>query len=176
MSGKSAREGGTCSGCGSEKRAGARGAAARLVEGDGRARRTNTPETNHAMKCGAMSWRYMSHAATGKTDEHEQVYEDPDGLEHLAQHRPHRFPVLVRAEDRRRTRNATRSRGRNVSRGRTSRPPARCGGGGPDGDPCAHASRARQTAERSPSSRNVRTRATTSGVAAEKNSVSRLKG
>ena len=79
----------------------------------------------------------------GEDDEHEQVYEDPDGLEHLAQHRPPSVPpVLVRAEDHRRTRNATRSRGRNVSRGRTSRPPARCGGGGPDGGPCAHASRA----------------------------------
>ena len=35
----------------------------------------------------------------GEDDEHEQVYEDPDGLEHLAQHRPPSVPpVLVRAE------------------------------------------------------------------------------
>ena len=140
----------------------------------GRARRTNTPETNHAMKCGAMSWRYMSHAATGRTMSTSRFMRTQMVLSTLRSTDPHRFPPSSSARrtiGEPETRRA-RAEGTSLEEGRVDHPRAV-----EVGDPTvvrARTRRARQTAERSPGSRNVRTRATTSGVAAEKNSVSRF--
>ena len=145
-------------GVGWKKRAGARGDSAHLVEGDGEGEEDEHAgdEPRDEMRGHVVAVHVPRR--DGEDDEHEQVYEDPDGLEHLAQHRPPSVPpVLVRAEDHRRTGDATRvPRKERLSRKDESTTRARWGWGTRRRSERARVARA--NAERSRGARQQRSR------------------